>query len=321
MTTDVATTTDDLAPAWSATLEAYARHLRAERGVSPHTVRAYGGDLRQLAEHATRLGCTDPATLDLRTLRSFLAAQQVRGRARTTLARRAAAVRRFTAWLARTGVAASDAGALLVSPKLAKDLPAVLRAAEVEALLDGEAPTGRTDDGEPSPVDAAVRDRDAAILEVLYATGIRVGELCGLDLADVDDGRRVVRVIGKGDKERSVPFGVPAAEALARWSGSRGELAVPGSGTALFLGVRGRRIDPRTVRRLVHRRLAAVEGAPDAGPHALRHTTATHLLEGGADLRSVQEMLGHASLATTQLYTHVSSERLRAAYTQAHPRA
>ena len=172
------------------------------------------------------------------------------------------------------------------------------------------------DDGSP------VGLRDVAMLELLYATGIRVGELCGLDVDDVDCERNVIRVLGKGRKERTVPFGIPAARALRRWQvqGRPQVWAEPG-GAALFLGARGQRIDPRAVRRLVHRRIADVPGAPDIGPHGLRHTAATHLLEGGADLRSVQELLGHASLATTQLYTHVTTDRLRKAYQQAHPRA
>jgi integrase/recombinase XerC len=184
---------------------------------------------------------------------------------------------------------------------------------EVRALLDAAA--ARADD-------APVGCRDVAILELLYATGIRVGELCGLDVDDLDRERRVVRVFGKGRKERTVPFGRPAERALDRWLGSgRPALAAPGSGAALFLGARGRRIDQRAVRTMVHARLTDVPGAPDLGPHGLRHTAATHLLEGGADLRTVQELLGHASLATTQIYTHVSTDRLRQAYRQAHPRA
>lgn len=326
--------TTDRSPAWTDALEAYTRHLRSERGLSEHTVRAYAGDLDLLAAHAEALGVRDPALLELRSLRSFLAAQQVRGRARSTLARRAAAVRRFTAWLVRTGRADQDAGALLVNPKRHRELPGVLRQDEVRALLDTAAAVangvaGGADDeaeaGAPRPAHPSDSDpvavRDVAVLELLYATGIRVGELCGLDIDDVDRSRDVVRVIGKGDKERSVPFGRPAGRAVDRWLTVRPELVVAGSGPALFLGRRGGRVDPRTIRRMVHSRLADVDDAPDLGPHGLRHTAATHLLEGGADLRSVQELLGHASLATTQLYTHVSSERLRSAYAQAHPRA
>jgi integrase/recombinase XerC len=252
--------------------------------------------------------------LDLRTLRSWLANQQTRGKARTTLARRATAARVFTAWLARTGHVSADPGSSLGSPRAHKTLPGVLRADEARDLL--EAATALADDGSPLGL------RDVAMLELLYATGIRVGELVGLDVDDLDHDRQVLRVLGKGRKERTTPFGHPAARAVDRWLAlGRPALQVPGSGAALFLGARGGRIDQRAVRELVHRRLRDVPGAPDLGPHGLRHTAATHLLEGGADLRSVQELLGHASLATTQLYTHVTTDRLRQAYRQAHPRA
>ncbi len=295
-------------------LAAYERHLVSERDLTEHTVRAYVGDIAGMLEHAALLGHTDVGTLDVRSLRSWLAKQQTRGLARTTLARRATAVRVFTAWAQRTGRAELDAGALLGSPKAHRTLPAALRRDEARELL--EAAAVRADDG------SAVGLRDVAILELLYATGIRVGELCGLDVDDVDGERRVVRVLGKGRKERTVPYGRPAELAVATWlSAGRPQLAVSGSGPALFLGVRGRRVDQRAVRTMVHARLADVPGAPDLGPHGLRHTAATHLLEGGADLRSVQELLGHASLATTQIYTHVTTDRLRQAYRQAHPRA
>jgi integrase/recombinase XerC len=230
------------------------------------------------------------------------------------LARRATAVRVFTAWLARTGRIPTDVGASLRSPKAHQTLPPVLRQDEARELIDAAARLA--DDGSP------VGLRDTAMLELLYATGIRVGELVALDLDDLDRSRHVARVLGKGRKERTVPYGQPAAQALDAWlSRGRPQLLVPGAGAALFLGARGRRIDQRAVRTLVHRRISDVPGAPDIGPHGLRHTAATHLLEGGADLRSVQELLGHASLATTQLYTHVSTDRLRQAYRQAHPRA
>jgi integrase/recombinase XerC len=292
----------------------YERHLVSERDLAPHTVRAYLGDVAGLLDHAGRLGLTDVTELDLRTLRSWLAKQQTTGRSRTTIARRATAARVFTAWLARTGRIPVDPGAALGSPKRLKTLPPVLRADEADALIKAAAELA--DDGSP------VGLRDVAMLELLYATGIRVGELVGLDVDDVDDARRVVRVFGKGRKERSVPYGTPAAAALDRWlRQGRPVLRAEGAGAALFLGARGRRIDQRVVRDLVHRRIADVPGAPDIGPHGLRHTAATHLLEGGADLRSVQELLGHASLATTQLYTHVTTDRLRRAYQQAHPRA
>jgi len=295
-------------------LAAYERHLVSERDLTPHTVRAYVGDIAGMLQQAVLLGHTSLATIDLRTLRSWLATQQTLGRARTTLARRATAVRVFTAWARRTGLIETDPGALLGSAKAHRTLPPALRVDEARSLL--EAAAVHADDGSP------VGTRDVAILELLYATGIRVGELCGLDIDDVDDERRVVRVLGKGRKERSVPYGVPAGRALDAWlAGARQRLAVPGAGAALFLGARGRRIDQRAVRSLVHARIADVPGAPDLGPHGLRHTAATHLLEGGADLRTVQELLGHASLATTQIYTHVTTDRVRAAYRQAHPRA
>jgi integrase/recombinase XerC len=300
--------------AWAKALAGFERHLSGERDLSAHSVRAYIGDITALAEHASRLGLDSPSQLTLRSLRSHLANQQTLGRARSTLARRATSARLFTAWLVRTGVADEDVGALLAIPKAHRDLPAALSHDEVRSLLDEAA--ARVDE------EGALGQRDLAILELLYATGIRVGELTGVDLDDLDTARRVVRVLGKGRKERVVPYGAPAADALDAWiSGGRRALAVESSGPALFLGARGRRIDQRTVRRVVHDRLAAVDGAPDLGPHGLRHTAATHLLEGGADLRSVQEILGHASLGTTQIYTHVSNERLRAAYQLAHPRA
>ena len=298
----------------AAVLADYERHLVSERDLTPHTVRAYTGDISAMLAHAARLGHTDVTTLDLRSLRSWLAQQQTLGKARTTMARRATAVRVFTAWLQRTGRVENDPGAQLGSPKARRTLPPALRAEEARALL--EAAATRADDGSP------VGLRDAAVLELLYATGIRVGELCGLDVDDLDHERRVVRVLGKGRKERPVPYGAPAARALDAWlHRGRAALARSGSGPALFLGARGGRLDQRAVRSLVHARLADVPGAPDLGPHGLRHTAATHLLEGGADLRSVQELLGHASLATTQIYTHVTTDRLRQAFKQAHPRA
>jgi integrase/recombinase XerC len=304
----------DLPEAMAHTLGDYERHLASERNLTAHTVRAYIGDIAGLLDHAARLGMGDAGELDLRTLRSWLAKQQSMGRSRTTMARRATAARVFTAWLARTGRIPVDPGAALGSPKTHKSLPPVLRLDEAADLI--RAATALADDGSP------VGLRDVAMLELLYATGIRVGELAGLDLDDLDRDRNVVRVLGKGRKERSVPFGHPAARALDRWlSEGRPQLRAEGAGAALFVGARGKRIDQRAVRTLVHQRIAEVPGAPDIGPHGLRHTAATHLLEGGADLRAVQELLGHASLATTQLYTHVTTDRLRKAYQQAHPRA
>ena len=300
--------------AWDRVIDDYERHLRLERDLTEHTVRGYVSDVKGLAEHAERLGVRDPADLTIRTVRSHLAQQRSLGRARSTLARRSTSLRVFTAWLLRTGRATTDAAALLVSPAARRELPATLSASEIRAVLDAAA--------ERIDTDAVTGTRDLAMLELLYATGIRVGELVGLDIDDLDHARRLVRVFGKGRKERSVPFGLPAQDAVEAWlRHGRPQVATSVSGPAIFLGVRGGRIDQRTVRDVVHRRLADVEGVPDLGPHGLRHTAATHLLEGGADLRSVQEVLGHAAIGTTELYTHVSNERLRAAFRQAHPRA
>jgi integrase/recombinase XerC len=298
----------------AAVLADYERHLRAERDLTAHTVRAYLADVESLLLHTQALGRTGLADVDVRSLRSWLAGQQTKGLARTTIARRATAARVFTAWAMRTGRTHADAGALLGSPKPHRPLPPSLRHDEVRGLLDAVAETAL--DG------SAVGLRDVAVVEALYATGIRVGELVALDVDDLDPERRVVRVLGKGRKERTVPYGRPAADAMTAWlTRGRPVLAAPRSGPALFLGTRGGRLDQRAVRRLVHIRVGEVPGAPDIGPHGLRHTAATHLLEGGADLRSVQELLGHASLATTQIYTHVSADRLRRAFEQAHPRA
>lgn len=304
----------EIGEAWARCLADYERHLRDERDLSEHTVRAYLTDLASLAEHASLLHVDDPAAMTIRTLRSWLANLQTRGRARTTMARRSTAARRFTAWLERTERAPADAGALLAAPKAHRSLPPALNQMDMRAVVD--AIVASIDGEEPLGL------RDLVVIELLWATGVRVGELVGADIDDVDRRRRVLRVLGKGSKERMVPYGVPAAEAVERWlAHGRPALAVADSGPALLLGARGGRVDARVVRRIVHDRVAAVPDAPDVGPHGLRHTAATHLLEGGADLRSVQELLGHASLGTTQIYTHVSADRLRAAFTQAHPRA
>ncbi|HWB68168.1 MAG TPA: tyrosine recombinase XerC [Mycobacteriales bacterium] len=292
-------------------MDRYVEHLRFERGLSEHTVRAYAGDLTSLFDHAARLQCDTVSGLTVGTLRSWLARLHSQGASRSTLARRASAARAFTAWAVRDGLLETDPGLHLASPKARRPLPDVLRAEEAGAVLDAA-------DADESLLGL----RDAAVMELLYATAARVSELCGLDVDDVDTGRRTVRLLGKGDKERTVPLGQPALDAVQRYlARSRPRLATPDSGPALLLGARGRRLDPRTARRVVHQRLAAVPGLADLGPHGLRHTAATHLIEGGADLRSVQEMLGHATLATTQIYTHVSIERLRATYERAHPRA
>jgi integrase/recombinase XerC len=334
-----------------AALDAFRHHIEAERGLSPHTVRAYLGDIAALLEHAAAAGAAGPPDLGVGILRAWLAEQHGRGQSRATLARRAAAARAFTAFAHARGLMPSDPGPLLGMPRIPRRLPEVLRQDQVAAVLAASAaaagppgpsaspgpsgppgpsaspgpsgPPGQDgrQDGRPGQ-DAALALRDTAIVELLYATGIRVSELCGLDLGDLDEERRTVRVLGKGNRERTVPAGIPAVKAVAAWARSgRPALVTPGSGHALFLGARGRRLDPRTARRVVHACLAAVPGTPDSGPHGLRHAAATHLLEGGADLRSVQEILGHASLTSTQIYTHVSIERLQSAYRQAHPRA
>ncbi len=307
-------------PDWAVgCLAAFERHLAAERGLSAHTVRAYLGDVAALLEHACADGLGDLAGLDIHLIRAWLGTQHAGGMARATLARRAAAARAFTALGYSRGWLASDPGPLLATPKAPRHLPDVLGQDQIAAVLAaGEAEPQDAAD----PHAAAIAWRDTAIMELLYASGIRVSELCGLDVGDIDDGRRTVRVLGKGNKERVVPVGVPAARAVRRWQhAGRPLLATGRSGAALYLGARGGRLDPRTARRVVHARIAAAGSVPDAGPHGLRHSAATHLLEGGADLRSVQEILGHASLSSTQIYTHVSVERLLAAYRQAHPRA
>ena len=294
-------------------LHAYARHLGAERGRSPHTRRAYLGDVRNLLTFAAGRGIGEIDELRIADLRAWLGEQADAGAARSTIARRAASARTFLGWAAHTGRIPTDPSLRLVAPKRHSALPDVLKQGEAGQLLDIAAV--RADDADPIHV------RDRAMLELLYASGIRVGELAALDVDDLDLDQRVVRVMGKGSKERVVPFGEPARSSLVPWLSVRSTLATATSGPALFLGRRGRRVDARQVRSTVHEMLSHLPNAPDLGPHGLRHSAATHLLEGGADLRMVQELLGHASLATTQLYTHVSVERLRTSYEQAHPRA
>ncbi|WP_410661730.1 tyrosine recombinase XerC [Amycolatopsis sp. lyj-112] len=300
-------------------IDDYDRHLTLERGLSAHTVRAYLGDVVALLGFVEESGGRF-SDLDISVLRGWLARQLAEGASRTTLARRAAAARTFTAWAHRGGALATDPGGRLVAPRAHRKLPGVLRADQASEVMRFSAAGAEQRD--------PVALRDSAIVELLYATGVRVSELCGLDVGDVDFSRRVVLVLGKGGKERVVPFGVPAEKALRAWlDEGRGKLAVPAESaqgkveTAVFLGARGGRLDPRAARRVVHDAVGSVPGASDMGPHGLRHSAATHLLEGGADLRSVQELLGHATLATTQLYTHVTVDRLKAIHDRAHPRA
>jgi integrase/recombinase XerC len=386
-------------------IDGYARHLTAERGYSPQTVRAYRSDLASLIDFAGRRGARDTGDLTLDLYRDWLWDAAQRGLAKATLARRSASARGFSAWLARRGasgggrpvptagdsiadgaaagaaslagaaplagsaalaasdplagsvstpagtdsisgspipavagsdaipavsasaapadnvpivplspVSAPDAAARLRSPKADKTLPRVLTRAHMDGILVALAASAAGG--------AATAVRDVAVVEMLYAAGVRVSELTGLDVDDVDFERLTVRVLGKGRKERVVPFGVPARDALRGYlRAARPQLATPRSGPALFLGSRGGRLGTRAVYRVVARLLADVHGGGPAGPHTLRHTAATHLLDGGADLRAVQEILGHASLGTTQIYTHVSAERLKETYRIAHPRA
>lgn len=312
--TPVVDDADDLSGPLAGPVADYLTHL-ADRNLSPHTVRAYHGDLAGLDTFLAHRGVTSPRGVGLRDLRAWLAGQDAAGSHRSTLQRRGAAARGFFAWMVESGRLTADPAAALKTPRATRALPRTLTQAEATELMRAAIAVA----GEEQ---TAVSVRDVAILEILYAGGLRVSELCGLDLTSFDRARQLVRVIGKGDKERVVPMGVPALRALDAWLLRRPELARPATGQAVFVGERThRRIDPRVVRTIVHRSLRLVDGAPDLGPHGLRHAMATHLLEGGADLRSVQEMLGHASVATTQIYTHVTDERLRSAFQQAHPRA
>lgn len=327
-------------------MEGFATYLEHERNRSPQTIRAYVSDLEALVQEIAgheRLPVRDGALpdvlgeIDLRDLRGWLGRLSTAGRSRSTLARKSASVRVFMAWAVREGHLDRDPSLRLTSPKRAAALPDALSADQAARLLDaaGQATQPVRERAEPQapgpqgPLTVeqarrrAVALRDAAILELLYATGLRVSELAGLDRADVDHERRTLRVTGKGDKQRTVPFGSPAATALHRWLDQGHRHLAVGSrpADALFLGVRGGRMGVRQIREMVNTSLAGLGDTSASGPHVLRHTAATHLLDGGADLRSVQELLGHSSLQTTQLYTHISIERLREGYRQAHPRA
>jgi integrase/recombinase XerC len=294
---------------------AYGEHLRIERNLSENSVRAYLADLESMLTHINELGITEFSQLELNHLRSWLANLQVRGAARSSITRRVVSIRAFTYWGARNGWLPKDIGRDLVAPKPEQILPEILdidSALEVIAYLEQRAAEETT----------ATSVRDLAIVEVLYGSGIRVSELVNLDLVDIDHERLTIRVIGKGDKERIVPLGIPALRAIDRWLiEGRPNLSNSSSGGALFIGSRGKRIDQRVVRDVVYDATEAIGRDLKLGPHALRHSAATHLLEGGADLRTVQEILGHSSLSTTQIYTHVTEERLKRAYEQAHPRA
>ncbi|WP_248760166.1 tyrosine recombinase XerC [Pseudarthrobacter sp. SSS035] len=304
----------ELSRAFEQALADFGRYLTAERARSGHTLRAYLSDLRSLLEYATSEGVTDLPELELGTLRRWLGAQSQAGISRATLARRSATARSFTTWAMREELIETDPALRLRAPKAEKSLPGVLQSQQLNRLLNSLAEAAA--DGSPVPV------RNRAMVELLYATGLRVGELAALDVDDLNPDRRTLRVVGKGNKERTVPYGVPAAVAVDDWlRRARPLLATGHSGPALFLGARGNRVDQRQVRTVVNALFEALGDTSATGPHALRHSAATHLLDGGADLRAVQEILGHSSLATTQIYTHVSVERLRSSYQQAHPRA
>jgi integrase/recombinase XerC len=282
-------------------------YLNKERSLSDNTIRAYIGDLDSLINHLGLLGLSDFSNLNISHLRSWLANLQTKGASRTTLSRRATSIKLFTKWATKEGLITSDVGANLATPKAHRILPEILDTKSADLAMQS-LETFAEETGELTAI------RNLAMVEMLYASGARVSELCGLNLKDVDYERQTIRVIGKGNKERIVPIGRPAIAALEKWLEARPQLANEKSGEAIFLGARGKRIDQRQVREVVYK-------AIELGPHALRHSAATHLLEGGADLRTVQEILGHASLSTTQIYTHVSAERLHSAFKQAHPRA
>ncbi|MGO2771865.1 MAG: tyrosine recombinase XerC [Brachybacterium tyrofermentans] len=317
-------------------VETFAEHLRLERGRSEHTVRAYHREAAGLLEHLRGVERIDLVELDVAALRSWLAARSETGAGASTLARSAAAARTFTTWLAATGRIPHDVGGRLRAPRRGRHLPTVLSGQQAASLLDG-AEEGSAGPGEPrsgagagaveDPLQQAVLLRDAAVLELLYSSGLRVSELVALDRRGIDHAQSTVRVLGKGSKERIVPVGRPALDAVERWERDgrphllQNSLSDRPEEPALFLGVRGRRLGDRAVRTMIDHYAAQAGIAKHISPHTLRHSAATHLVEGGADLRSVQDFLGHSSLATTQIYTHVSADRLRRTIDQAHPRA
>ena len=295
--------------------KAYRSHLIAERNLSENSIRAYLADLESLLLHINQLGVSEFAQLELNHIRSWLANLSTKGAARSSITRRVVSIRAFTYWGARSGWLSRDIGKDLIAPKPERSLPDVL---DIEsAALAIKALEVRAQEEE-----SASSLRDLALVEVLYGSGIRISELVGLDLGDIDRQRSTIKVMGKGSKERIVPLGQPALTAVDNWiNKARAELVSQSSGSALFIGSRGKRIDQRVARSVVYQAMEAIGSDKKLGPHTLRHSAATHLLEGGADLRTVQEILGHSSLATTQIYTHVSQERIKKAYEQAHPRA
>lgn len=297
----------ELPPGWQRAVATLHAHLSGERGLSEHTVAAYDRDVRQLAGFCAGFAIDEPAEVTPLVLRRFLAELGRQGYARASLARKAASVRALFALLALRGMVDADPAAGLATSRAGRSLPRVLRTDEVERVL-----------AVPDTSPRGLRDR--ALLEFLYASGARVSELVGLDDDALDLSARSARLFGKGSRERMVPLGEPVRAALARWLTDGRPALTAAPTTVVFCDAAGRRLDPRSVRRVVER-CAAAAGLPKVTPHTLRHSYATHLLEGGADLRSVQELLGHAALATTQIYTHVSREQLRSAYEHAHPRA
>lgn len=294
-------------------VQSFSNELELSRGYSPNTVRAYTSDCTDLVGFMEKRSLNDVNDIDLELLREFLYRASEKGSTKTTLARKSAAIRSFTAWLTAKGKLKDDPGQKLRSPKASRPLPKVLSRESMSAIFESLEPLATEDN--PAGI------QDLLILELLYGSGIRVSELVGLNLGDIDYQRKILRVTGKGDKQRMVPFSDPANTALEKWLRiGRKEFENELSKDALLLSSRGSRMGVRQVYGLV---AGILEQTPvgQAGPHALRHTAATHLLDGGADLRAVQELLGHASLATTQIYTHVSVERLKQGYLKAHPRA
>lgn len=300
-------------PLDQALAETYRDHLIAERNLSENSIRAYLSDLESLVMHLNALGIDEFSNLEVNHLRSWLANLHSKGAARSSITRRVVSLRAFSYWAFRNGWIARDIGQELVAPKPERSLPEVIDIESARTLIEA-LETRANEEKSPESI------RDVAVIELLYAAGIRISELVGMNCDDVDHERQAVRVFGKGSKERVVPIGAPALRAIVRWIDvGRPQLLTDQSSRSLFIGSRGKRIDQRVARSIVYEAMRAI--GLELGPHALRHTAATHLLEGGADLRTVQEILGHSSLATTQIYTHVSRDRITKAYEQAHPRA